>query len=87
MPPTAEHGNSRLTGLPPTARCLRVPALSGVSAADPELERLKGSANLIWQLRKRHSVDAEGLYGRKEAKDRSDGDVFRFQLGLDSIFD
>jgi hypothetical protein len=47
-----------------------------------------GSANLIWQLRKRLSVGAEGLYGMKETKDSSDGDVFRFQLGLlYSIFD
>jgi hypothetical protein len=47
-----------------------------------------GSANLIWQLRKRLSVGAEGLYGLKETKDGNDGDVFRFQLGLVySIFD
>jgi hypothetical protein len=45
-----------------------------------------GSANLIWQLRKRLSVGAEGLYGIKETKDSSDGDVFRFGL-LYSILD
>jgi hypothetical protein len=47
-----------------------------------------GSANLIWQLRKRLQVGAEGLYGSKESKDGSNGDAFRFQLGLVySIFD
>jgi hypothetical protein len=47
-----------------------------------------GSLNRIWQLRKRLYVGAEGLYGLKETKDRSDGDVVRFQLGLlCSIFD
>lgn len=47
-----------------------------------------GSANLIWQLRKRLSVGLEGLYGMRRTKDDSDGDVFRIQMGLlYSIFD
>ena len=41
-----------------------------------------GSANLIWQLRKRLSVGGEVLYGTKETKDGSDGDAFRFTLAL-----
>jgi len=41
-----------------------------------------GSLNLMWQLRQRLSVGIEQLYGFKEAKDGSDGDVFRTQLGL-----
>ena len=46
------------------------------------------SANVIWQLRKRLSVGAEGLFGAKETKDGSDGSAFRFTLGLVySIFD
>jgi hypothetical protein len=34
------------------------------------------------QLRKRLSVGAEGLYGMRETKGGSDGEVFRFQLCL-----
>jgi len=46
------------------------------------------SFNIIWQLRKRLSVGLEELYGLKETKDGSDGDVFRTQLALMySIFD
>ena len=46
------------------------------------------SFNIIWQLRKRLSVGLEELYGFKETKDGSDGDVFRTQLALMySIFD
>ncbi|MBK1789848.1 DcaP family trimeric outer membrane transporter [Persicirhabdus sediminis] len=47
------------------------------------------SANLIWQIKPRWSLGAEGLYGYKEAQngDSSD-DHFRFQLGMVySLFD
>ncbi|MCU0789492.1 MAG: DcaP family trimeric outer membrane transporter [Nitratireductor sp.] len=40
------------------------------------------SANLVWQLRKQLSVGLEGLYGMKETKDGSDGDVWRVQMGM-----
>jgi hypothetical protein len=47
-----------------------------------------GSANLIWQLRKRLSVGLEGLYGKRETNEGRDGNVFRIQMGLlYSIFD
>ena len=47
-----------------------------------------GSANIVWQLRKRLSIGAEALYGFKETKSGTDGDAFRFQCGLlYSIFD
>jgi hypothetical protein len=39
-------------------------------------------AKPIVQLRKRLSVGTEGLYGMKETRDGSGGEVFRFQLGL-----
>ena len=45
------------------------------------------SVNLIWQLRKRLSVGAEGLYGHKEVRSGSKGDVGRAQVSmLYSIF-
>lgn len=40
------------------------------------------SANIICQLRKQLSIGLEGLYGERETKDGSDGDVWRAQLGL-----
>jgi hypothetical protein len=43
---------------------------------------LYASANVVYQMRKRLSIGLEGLYGKKEVKDGSDGDVFRFQLGI-----
>lgn len=47
-----------------------------------------GSVNVMWQIRKRLSVGLEELYGWKETKDGSSGDVFRTQLGVVySIFD
>ena len=47
-----------------------------------------GSFNVVWQVRKRLAVGLEQLYGSKETKDGSDGDVWRTQLGLVySIFD
>ncbi|OLC65645.1 MAG: hypothetical protein E6J46_12260 [Chloroflexi bacterium] len=68
-----------------SARHLLVPALvliaapTGVSAA---------MRNLVSQLRKRLFIGAEGLYGLKETNDRSESDVYRFQLGMVySIFD
>ena len=46
------------------------------------------SLNVIWQLRKRLSVGAEALYGRKETQGGASGDVFRFQIGMVySLFD
>src|SRR5205085_6493081 len=41
-----------------------------------------GSLNVIWQIRKRLSIGAEGLYRFKETKDGSDGDVWRFTTAL-----
>lgn len=47
-----------------------------------------GSVNLVWQLRKRLSIGWEALYGKKETQDGSDGDAFRFQMGVVySLFD
>ena len=43
---------------------------------------LYASANVVYQLRKRLSIGLEGLYGKKEVKNGADGDVFRFQLGV-----
>jgi hypothetical protein len=40
------------------------------------------SVNVVCQLRKQLSVGLEGLYGDKETKDGSSGDVFRTQLGF-----
>ncbi|HEY8239982.1 MAG TPA: hypothetical protein VIH35_00970, partial [Kiritimatiellia bacterium] len=40
------------------------------------------SANIICQVRKQMSVGLEALYGDKETKDGSEGDVWRVQLGL-----
>jgi hypothetical protein len=46
------------------------------------------SLNLVWQLRKRLSVGAEVLYGRKETQGGQTGEVVRFQLGMVySLFD
>lgn len=47
-----------------------------------------GSANLVYQLRKRLSIGLELLYGFREVRSGADGDVFRVQLGLlYSLFD
>lgn len=47
-----------------------------------------GSANIIYQIRKRLSVGLEGLYGKKVDNSGAAGDVFRIQLGLVySLFD
>jgi hypothetical protein len=48
-----------------------------------------GSANLVWQLRKRLSIGLEGLYGFQEALNGVDsGDHWRIQLGMVySLFD
>jgi len=57
-------------------------------ADDAYHETHYGSFNVVWQVRKRLSIGLEELYGRRETKDGSDGDVFRTQLGLVySIFD
>ena len=46
------------------------------------------SANVIWQLRKRLSIGAEGLWGDKQIKVGDKGDAWRLQLGLVySVFD
>jgi hypothetical protein len=47
-----------------------------------------GSANIVWQLRKRLSVGLEGLYGKKETQNGNTGDVWRTQIGMVySLFD
>jgi hypothetical protein len=51
-------------------------------AADAYHTTTYASANIICQVRKQMSVGLEGLYGEKETKDGSSGDVFRAQLGL-----
>jgi hypothetical protein len=46
------------------------------------------SGNLVYQLFKRLSVDAEVLYGRKEVKSGNTGDDVRVQFGaVHSVFD
>ena len=46
------------------------------------------SANIIWQLRKRLSIGAEGLWGDKHIKTGDKGDAWRLQFGLVySVFD
>ena len=46
------------------------------------------SANVIWQLRKRLSVGAEGLWGDKTVRNGAKGDAWRLQFGLVySVFD
>jgi outer membrane DcaP-like protein len=46
------------------------------------------SGNLIYQIFKRLSIGAEGLFGFKEVKDGSNGDVFRGQVTIAySLFD
>jgi hypothetical protein len=45
-------------------------------------ETYYGSANLVWQLRKRLSVGVECLYGYKDEKSGAHGDVWRIQTGM-----
>ena len=45
-------------------------------------ETYYGSANLVWQLRKRLSVGLECLYGYKDEASGGHGDVWRVQTGL-----
>jgi hypothetical protein len=45
-------------------------------------ETYYGSANLVWQLRKRLSVGIETLYGYKDEKSGAYGDVWRVQTGM-----
>ena len=45
-------------------------------------ETYYGSANLVWQLRKRLSVGLECLYGYKDEAGGAHGDVWRVQTGL-----
>ncbi len=45
-------------------------------------ETYYGSANLVWQLRKRLSVGFECLYGYKDENSGAHGDVWRVQTGL-----
>lgn len=51
-------------------------------AGDAYHETHYASVNLMWQLRQRLSVGIEQLYGMKETKDGSNGEVFRTQLGV-----
>jgi hypothetical protein len=47
-----------------------------------------GSANLIWQMRKRLTLGLEGLFGYKEEQSGDIGDVWRIQLSAKySLFD
>jgi len=41
-----------------------------------------GSANFVYQIRKRLSVGVEALYGKKEVKNGDTGDVVRVQMGF-----
>jgi DcaP outer membrane protein len=41
-----------------------------------------GSANIVWQIRKRLSIGVEALYGYKQDKSGANGDVWRLQTGL-----
>ncbi len=41
-----------------------------------------GSANIVYQIRKRLSVGLEALYGKKEVNDGQKGDVVRVQAGF-----
>jgi len=45
-------------------------------------ETYYGSANLVWQLRKRLSVGMECLYGYKDEASGAHGDVWRVQTGM-----
>jgi hypothetical protein len=45
-------------------------------------ETYYGSANLMWQLRKRLTVGIECLYGYKDEKSGAHGDVWRVQTGM-----
>jgi hypothetical protein len=46
------------------------------------------SGNIVYQIRKRMSVGLEFLYGQKEDKAGSSGDVFRIQAGFSfALFD
>jgi hypothetical protein len=40
------------------------------------------SANIVYQIRKRLGIGLEGLYGKKDVKGDTDGNVFRLQLGI-----
>jgi hypothetical protein len=51
-------------------------------AAEAYHETYYSSANLVWQLRKRLSVGLECLYGYKDEKSGSYGDVWRVQTGI-----
>jgi hypothetical protein len=51
-------------------------------------ETYYGSANLVWQLRKRFSLGLEGLYGKKVEQSAGQDDVWRVQLSAKySLFD
>ena len=58
--------------------------LQNESAQDPAAyhEAYYGSANLVWQLRKRLSVGLECLYGYNTQNSGSYGDVWRVQTGI-----
>jgi hypothetical protein len=56
-------------------------------AGDAYHQTVYASANLVFQIR-RLSIGVETLYGHRETRDGSDGDVVRFTAGLVySIFD
>ncbi len=61
---------------------------SSSQAGDAYHQTVYSSANLVYQYGARLSIGAEVLYGRRETKDGSDGDVVRLTAGLVySIFD
>lgn len=60
----------------------------GPQGPDAYHRTIYGSANIVWQVRKRLSIGLEGLYGEKETQDGHNANVFRLQLGMVySLFD
>jgi hypothetical protein len=56
--------------------------------ADAYHQSVYASLNVVYQYGPRLSIGLEGLYGRKETRDGSDGEVYRVEAGLVySIFD
>ena len=61
---------------------------TAAQAGDAYHQTEYASLNLIYQFHKRLSIGVETLYGHRETKDGSDGDVVRFTAGLVyTIFD
>jgi len=61
---------------------------SASQAGDAYHQTVYASANVIWQYHKRLSIGVEALYGHRETRDGSDGEVYRFTAALVyTIFD